>query len=143
MKPKLIRPTDEEDAAITAAALSDPDNLPLTDAELAQFKRMRSQRRERKMPTTVRFDELVVVAKSQRYKKAAGLKTSGKSQHVIPHSGKWAVLGAGNLRVTSVHPTLAAAIKRAREIAQKQHSEVVIYGEDGKIREKSSYGNDP
>ena len=35
--PKLkaghISPTDDEDAAITAAALSDPDNPPLTDAE--------------------------------------------------------------------------------------------------------------
>lgn len=39
MSKKLIRPTDEEDAQITAAALSDPDNQPLTDAELRQFKR--------------------------------------------------------------------------------------------------------
>jgi len=38
MKKKLIRPTDEEDALITAAALSDPDALPLTDSELKQFK---------------------------------------------------------------------------------------------------------
>lgn len=38
MKNKLIRPTDEEDALITAAALSDPDALPLTDSELKQFK---------------------------------------------------------------------------------------------------------
>ena len=32
-------PTPAEDAAITAAALQDPDAQPLTDAELAQFKR--------------------------------------------------------------------------------------------------------
>lgn len=43
MKKKLIRPTDLEDAQITAAALSDPDNLPLTDAELSQFKRGRGR----------------------------------------------------------------------------------------------------
>jgi len=30
--------SDEEDAAITTAALSDPDAQPLTDAELANFK---------------------------------------------------------------------------------------------------------
>jgi len=37
LKPNHIYVTDEEDAAITAAALSDPDNPPLTDEELAQF----------------------------------------------------------------------------------------------------------
>ena len=34
----VIRPTDAEDAAITAAALSDPDAKPLTDAELARMR---------------------------------------------------------------------------------------------------------
>lgn len=40
MSKKLIRLTDNEEAQITAAALSDPDNLPLTDAELSQFQAM-------------------------------------------------------------------------------------------------------
>jgi uncharacterized protein (DUF4415 family) len=39
----LILPTPEEDARITAAAMTDPDNLPLTDAELKQFKRGRGR----------------------------------------------------------------------------------------------------
>ncbi|MEQ1813399.1 MAG: BrnA antitoxin family protein [Candidatus Nitrotoga sp.] len=43
MSKKLIRPSDEEDAQITAAALSDPDNQPLTDEELRQFKPMRGR----------------------------------------------------------------------------------------------------
>ena len=34
----LILPTPEDDAAITAAALSDPDAIPFTDAEWAQVK---------------------------------------------------------------------------------------------------------
>jgi len=34
----LIRPTDEEDAAITAAAMSDPDATPLTDEEWEAVK---------------------------------------------------------------------------------------------------------
>ena len=38
MRPHVIRPTPEEDAEITAAALSDPDAQPLTDEELAQFR---------------------------------------------------------------------------------------------------------
>lgn len=37
----LIALSPEEDAQITAAALSDPDNQPLTDAELSQFRPMR------------------------------------------------------------------------------------------------------
>jgi uncharacterized protein (DUF4415 family) len=36
---KIRLDTPEEDAAITAAAMSDPDNPPLTDEQLAQFKR--------------------------------------------------------------------------------------------------------
>ena len=43
MSKKLIRPSDVEDAQITAAALTDPDNLPLSDAELSQFKRGRGR----------------------------------------------------------------------------------------------------
>lgn len=39
MNRKLIRPSDAEDAQITAAALTDPDNQPLTDSELKQFRR--------------------------------------------------------------------------------------------------------
>ena len=34
----ILLPTPEEDAAITAAALSDPDNPPLTDEELARMR---------------------------------------------------------------------------------------------------------
>lgn len=34
---EIILPSSEEDAAITVAALSDPDAQPLTDAELVQL----------------------------------------------------------------------------------------------------------
>lgn len=68
---------------------------------------------------------------------------SGKDQHVVPHGDDWAVRGAGNSRVTSVHPTQAEAIERGRGIARNQESELVIHGENGRIREKNSYGNDP
>ena len=43
MRKILIRPTDSEDAEIAAAALTDPDNPPLTDSELSQFKRVRGR----------------------------------------------------------------------------------------------------
>ena len=66
LKPGTILPTPEEDAAITAAALSDPDAQPLTDAELAQFKPARRPGRPpagiRKVPTSIRIDARVVDA---------------------------------------------------------------------------------
>jgi len=40
---KILLNTPEEDAQITAASLSDPDNQPLTDAELKQFRPMRGR----------------------------------------------------------------------------------------------------
>lgn len=68
---------------------------------------------------------------------------TGKNQHVVPHNGDWAVRGAGNDRVTSTHPTQAAAAAAARQIAINQHSEVVIHRPNGQIRDRDSYGNDP
>lgn len=38
LKPGTLIPTDEEDAVITDAALSDPDALPLTEAEWNNVK---------------------------------------------------------------------------------------------------------
>ena len=38
LKAGIILPTPAEDAAITAAAMSDPDAMPFTDAEWAQVK---------------------------------------------------------------------------------------------------------
>lgn len=68
----------------------------------------------------------------------------GKNQHVVPRSEHlWAVLGAGNSRDTSHHPTQKAAMQAAREIAMNQKSEVLVHGVNRQIRQKNSYGNDP
>jgi uncharacterized protein (DUF4415 family) len=60
-----ILPTAEEDAAITAAALTDPDNPPLVEGEGAQFKparrpRGRPMQDATKVPTTMRLDSVVL-----------------------------------------------------------------------------------
>lgn len=69
---------------------------------------------------------------------------SGKDQWVSPRdNGKWGVHGAGNSRDTNQFDTQAEAIARAKEIATNQSSEVVIQGQNGRIRSKDSYGNDP
>ena len=70
--------------------------------------------------------------------------SKSKDQHVTPHpAGGWQFNGAGNTRATARTATQKEAIELARAIAQKQQSELVIHGKDGKIRAKDSYGNDP
>jgi hypothetical protein len=66
-----------------------------------------------------------------------------QNQHVVPYGGNWAVRGAGNSRVTSVHNTQRNAVNAARTIAENRRSEVVIHRPDGTIRDRDSYGNDP
>jgi len=48
-----------------------------------------------------------------------------------------------NQRDTSHHRTQSEAERAARDIAINQRSEVLIHGENGRIRERNSYGNDP
>jgi len=62
MSRKLIQPTDAEDAAITAAALQDPDNPPLTDAELASLRprRGRPPKDQAKVQISIRYSPEVV-----------------------------------------------------------------------------------
>jgi hypothetical protein len=67
----------------------------------------------------------------------------GKNQHVVPHNGNWAVKGAGNEKATKVVETQKQAIEIAREIAINQQSELIIHRENGTIRDKDSFGNDP
>jgi len=66
-----------------------------------------------------------------------------KNQHVVPHASGWAVRGAGNERATSIHGTQREAISLARETAIRQGSEMLIHGENGRIRERNTYGRDP
>lgn len=68
---RVVMPTDEEDAAITAAAESDPDNPPLTDEQLARMRpfaevhpdlvrRRGPQKAPTKVPVYIRLDRDVV-----------------------------------------------------------------------------------
>ncbi|MFZ5972545.1 MAG: DUF2188 domain-containing protein [Bacteroidota bacterium] len=68
--------------------------------------------------------------------------SKGKSQHVVPHDGEWAVKRGGSERATTVVPTQKEAIKIATEIAKNQGAELFIHGRDGQIRERNSHGND-
>lgn len=68
---------------------------------------------------------------------------SQDSQHIVPHNGYWAVRRSGSSRVTQTFDTQADAIDFGREIARNQGTELFIHGRNGRIRDRSSYGNDP
>ncbi len=68
---------------------------------------------------------------------------SKRNQHVVPHTNGWAVRPENAAKPTSVHPTQREAIEIARDIARNQGSELLIHRENGQIRERDSFGNDP
>jgi hypothetical protein len=57
MKKKLIRPTAEEDAAITKAAMADPDNPPNTEEEWNEIKHRVVRGSGAKEQTTLRVNK--------------------------------------------------------------------------------------
>ena len=61
--------------------------------------------------------------------------------HVVPHGDSWALEVAGNKQQTFA--TQDEAISRGRELAEEEHSELVVHGEAGRVRDKDSHGNDP
>ena len=67
----------------------------------------------------------------------------GKNQNVVPVRGKWGVKGEGNQRYTSIFDRQADAIDAARQISRNQQSELLIHGQNGRIRARDSHGNDP
>jgi hypothetical protein len=68
---------------------------------------------------------------------------SKRNQHIVPHPSGWAVKGSGASKASSVHSTQTQAIQAGREIARNQGVELLIHGQNGQIRARSSFGNDP
>lgn len=66
-----------------------------------------------------------------------------KNYHVTPTSDGWAARREGSERAAGIFPTQRQAIERGRELAQNSKGELRIHGENGRIREGYSYGNDP
>jgi len=66
-----------------------------------------------------------------------------KSHHVVPNqSGGWDVRKPGASRASRVFESRKDAIDYARDIAQKEHSELYIHRKDGTISHKDSYSSD-
>lgn len=60
-------------------------------------------------------------------------------QHVVPYESGWAVRREGNKRITSKHRYQDTAIRKAKRLARKRKSDVIIHRKDGGIRERISY----
>jgi uncharacterized protein YdaT len=63
--------------------------------------------------------------------------------HVVPHADGWAVRREHADRASSVHDRQSDAINAGRNIARRERTELVIHGENGRIRDSDSFGNDP
>ena len=66
-----------------------------------------------------------------------------QNYHVTPKDGVWQVKGSGNERASKLFNTQTEARTYGRELAIKNHSELLVHRPNGQIREKNSYGNDP
>lgn len=67
---------------------------------------------------------------------------SKPGQHVVPNGGKWSVRKAGSTKASGTFNTQQEAIQHARGLAQHQQTELYIHGQDGRIRERDSFGRD-
>ena len=64
----------------------------------------------------------------------------GKNQHVTPKGDKW------QLATPKQQNYLTSKLKQKSSVKTKQeknHSELLVHGKDGRIRSKDSFGNDP
>lgn len=64
---------------------------------------------------------------------------SKKNQHIVPLGNGWAVKSAGAERATIITTKQSDAITVGRTIARNNHTELIVHGKDGKIRERNSY----
>lgn len=67
-----------------------------------------------------------------------------RSQHVVPNpQGGWSVRQSGAARASKTFGTQAEAVKYGRTVAKRAQSEFYVHRNDGTIREKNSYAQDP
>lgn len=63
--------------------------------------------------------------------------------HVVRRGAQWGVLREGGDRASGLFGTQDQAISAARQMARQGKGELLIHGENGRIRARDSYGNDP
>ena len=63
--------------------------------------------------------------------------------HTVPAGDGWANRREGSDRASGIFETQAEAIDAARDTAHRERLEHFIHGQDGRIRDRNSYGSDP
>jgi Uncharacterized protein conserved in bacteria (DUF2188) len=63
--------------------------------------------------------------------------------HILPNGDGWAVKRENQDRPLSTHRTQAEATEAGRSVAQDDEGELLVHGQDGQIRDRSTYGHDP
>ena len=66
-------------------------------------------------------------------------KKRTRHQHVVPYEDDWAVRSEGNKRITSKHRKQSTAINKAKVLAKRYKTDVVIHRESGGIRDRITY----
>ena len=66
-----------------------------------------------------------------------------KNVHVVPRGNEWAVVREGNQRASSVHTNQNVAWETGRGLARQDRGEAFLHGQNGRIRERNTYGHDP
>ena len=63
--------------------------------------------------------------------------------HIVKRGDQWGALREGSKRVSGNFDTQAQTIQAGRKLAELGKGEILIHGENGRIRARDSYGNDP
>lgn len=63
--------------------------------------------------------------------------------HIVQRNSGWGTLREGGQRATQVYETQAQAIQAGRQMAREGQGELLVHGQNGQIRARDSYGNDP
>ncbi|MGO4416633.1 DUF2188 domain-containing protein [Cupriavidus sp. KB_39] len=66
-----------------------------------------------------------------------------KDVHVVPADNGWAVELASSPADRQLFDTQEAAIASGTALARQNQVELFVYGRDGRIRERNSFGHDP
>ena len=66
----------------------------------------------------------------------------GSNQHVVSLGERWAVTAEGAPQPSGMFKTQSEAWERAKAIARKERSDAILYGRNGLIRARNSYGYD-
>ncbi len=68
---------------------------------------------------------------------------SKRDIHITKRDEGWAVIREGAKRADSLHSTQQSAAERGRDLAKRDHVELVTHDRNNRIRDSDSYGRDP